>query len=120
MRDDRRSHPETRELADDVADLGADGQTRRPPFAQASDGIRDCLAVDGGVKAYPPLRMDEEITGYGDGHTRARGVVQEKDVAVEPSRAATEAIDLYHWSSPWQKPLVRLGLPLYTRLIHRT
>jgi hypothetical protein len=33
MRDLFRSHPETRQLADDIiADLGTNGKARRPPF----------------------------------------------------------------------------------------
>jgi hypothetical protein len=72
-----------------------------PPFAQTSDGILDRLAVDPGVKEHPPFGVDEEITGHGDGHARARGMVREKDVTVKLQKAATQGIDLSHRSPPW-------------------
>jgi hypothetical protein len=84
MRDLRRSHPQTRRLADDiVADLRADGQVPRPPFAQTSDRISNRLAVDAGVKEHPAFGVDEEITGHGDGHARARVTVWKEDVPVK-------------------------------------
>ena len=84
MRDVFRAHPDTRQLADDiVADLGTDGKARRPPFAQTSDGISDRLAVDPGIKEHPPLGVDEQITGHGDSHARARVTVRKKDVPVK-------------------------------------
>src|SRR6266508_1377237 len=114
MRDVFRSHPETRQLAHHiVAALRADGKARRPPLAQSPDRISDRLAVDAGVKEHPAFVVDEEITGHGDGHARARGTVREKDVTVELQISTTEGIDRDHRSPPWQKALMRLGLPLY-------
>jgi hypothetical protein len=97
MRDVFRSHPETCQLADDiVADLRTDGQTWGPALAQSSDGSRDRLAVDASVKEHTPLRVDEQVTGHGDGHARAQSTVREKDVTVELQISATESIDLHH------------------------
>jgi hypothetical protein len=84
MRDVRRVHPETRSLAHHIiADLGPDGQTCGPALAQASDGIRDRVAVHTGIKEHPPFGVDEEITGHGDGYLRARVTVRKKDVPVK-------------------------------------